>query len=482
MNMNDQAGPSTAPTYRDTGLKRKRTFQVGHAEHQRYGNHPFIAKSMKGECAPFNNCAQWIHDPFNMKMYMLGGTRPTDEANIPTSDFFRYDTETMKWEDLTHSVTYHNPFDPYSCAALKREKVPLPAVGDPGCTLWRLQNTSFIFVFGGYDCNEDQVSSNTIIINLERLEWWRQPIKGKGSPKARLCPAVVAIESRVYIFGGYGAYEGDPDACYSYSIAEWRPSEGPEVCSKWRWEVQDVPYHGQMPCQAVVGQAISVFGGKKIFLTPGRLNASDERSLDFTTHNLFLFRPADRAFQRVELMGDFPKSIGYYYAFDFRKNQQSTTTASRNLPHNLSSPPPKKRGRPRKHPLPTPLAPAQSSGGSPAPSNLVTSSVLVCAWVPDTTSPLYGTDDPDYTPELYHLNLDPSCEEIKHVNIAGRIGSREDYSFEGFAFVGDRMHLLGTKREQSDADEEDDEDEDGPDPTWDVYLDISFAEVGVTPR
>lgn len=135
-------------------------------------------------------------------------------------------------------------------------------------------------MFGGYDNAEECATSQVIIINLEQLQWWYQPFEGNRNSSPRISPAIVAIENRVYIFGGYRAYEGDPQTCYSYSIAEWRPAVDRNAHSSWDWEVRDVPYHGLIPGDSVIGQAISVLGGKKIFLTPGRLNSSDTRVSD----------------------------------------------------------------------------------------------------------------------------------------------------------------------------------------------------------
>ena len=64
---------------------------------------PGTVKANIGECPPYNDHAAWIEDTFNNTVYVFGGTRPGDDDCIPTSDFNKCDTRTMKWENLTVS-------------------------------------------------------------------------------------------------------------------------------------------------------------------------------------------------------------------------------------------------------------------------------------------------------------------------------------------------------------------------------------------
>jgi len=142
-------------------------------------------------------------------------------------------------------------------------------------------------------------------------------------------------------------------------------------------------------------------------------------------------------------------------------------------------PTPKKPGRPRKYALPPiPVLP-QPSQNPAMPFNYNAASVLVCAWIPHPTRPVTTREDPDHIPQLYHLNLDPSCEEIKCLNISTKIIDDDNYSFEGFSFVGESMHLLGTKNDTSDTESES---ETEADPTWNVYIDIPFGSLGISPQ
>ena len=63
-------------------------------------------KANIGECPPYNDHSAWIEDSFNNTIYVFGGTRPGDDDCLPTSDFLRCDTRTMKWEDLTLSFFF----------------------------------------------------------------------------------------------------------------------------------------------------------------------------------------------------------------------------------------------------------------------------------------------------------------------------------------------------------------------------------------
>lgn len=70
------------------------------------GEPQLTVKSFKGNCAPYNDHANTVQDPFNAKVYVIGGIRPSDDENWePTSDFFCYDTRTMEWENLTACIS-----------------------------------------------------------------------------------------------------------------------------------------------------------------------------------------------------------------------------------------------------------------------------------------------------------------------------------------------------------------------------------------
>lgn len=60
-------------------------------------------KCIGGECAPFNDKSAYVDDPINHRTFLIGGIRPNDEKNNPSSDFYCCDTVSMQWKNLTVS-------------------------------------------------------------------------------------------------------------------------------------------------------------------------------------------------------------------------------------------------------------------------------------------------------------------------------------------------------------------------------------------
>lgn len=127
-----------------------------------------------------------------------------------------------------------------------------------------------MFIFGGYDAALEKPHSDAIMVDLEKHAWWFFPIK---STSARIGPSVVAIENKVYIFGGYRQFGDNPKPYDSFSIAEYLPDR-----RIWQWAAQDEPYSAPVPVGHVFGRACSVYNGTKILLTPGRLTDDNVRS------------------------------------------------------------------------------------------------------------------------------------------------------------------------------------------------------------
>jgi len=63
----------------------------------------WLVKANIGECPPYTDHAGWVEDAANNIVYMFGGTYPGDDDNIPIPCFYRCDTRTMKWQNLTVS-------------------------------------------------------------------------------------------------------------------------------------------------------------------------------------------------------------------------------------------------------------------------------------------------------------------------------------------------------------------------------------------
>ena len=87
--------------------------------------------------------------------------------------------------------------------------------------------------------------------------------------EARIEPVVAAVDTKLYIFGGYKQLDDDdPQPCNSYSVAEFLDNR------RWHWTVQDQPYSNAVPKGHLFGKAIPVYNGAKILLTPGRVSGN----------------------------------------------------------------------------------------------------------------------------------------------------------------------------------------------------------------
>lgn len=109
----------------------------------------------------------------------------------------------------------------------------------------------------------ERVSSKIIVVNLDRLEWWYLRLEGEDV-EARINPVVVAVDTKLYIFGGYKQFE-NCQPFHSYSVAEFLQDQ------QWHWSVRDQPYSNIVPQGHSFGKAIPVYNGAKILLTPGRI-------------------------------------------------------------------------------------------------------------------------------------------------------------------------------------------------------------------
>lgn len=66
---------------------------------------PSQTKSVTGDCPPIADKAIWISDSAENKGYMVARL---SKDNIPTADFYCLDFSTMKWTNLTVSVSCHS--------------------------------------------------------------------------------------------------------------------------------------------------------------------------------------------------------------------------------------------------------------------------------------------------------------------------------------------------------------------------------------
>lgn len=115
-------------------------------------------------------------------------------------------------------------------------------------------------------------------MDVDHQEWWYVHVEG-GDVAGRINPVVVAVEQRIYIFGGCEKYcEANPQPFRSYSIVSYQ-----SALRQWIWEVRDIPYSSLVPPHQFFGAGIPVYNGKKIMLTPGKPVCRDEVRVLFCT-------------------------------------------------------------------------------------------------------------------------------------------------------------------------------------------------------
>ena len=81
----------------------------------------------------------------------------------------------------------------------------LPRLSQPGLALVRIHDTTFIFIFGVFNIEEHKSVSTLIAVDVDHQEWWYVPVDG-GAVSGRIKPVVVAVDQRIYIFGGDRKY------------------------------------------------------------------------------------------------------------------------------------------------------------------------------------------------------------------------------------------------------------------------------------
>lgn len=162
-----------------------------------------------------------------------------------------------------------------SSSLYSNEKVqPLPRLDKPGFTLFRHQERSSIILFGGYDLDEEEATSRIIVVDPQNQLWWEASTEG-GPVFPRINPAIIAMKNRLYVFGGYENYRGDPQNISKYSIALFTPKGG-----IWTWEYCDEEYGNDSRdgrrVNSNFASATSICGGSKILLTPGKSRPTDD--------------------------------------------------------------------------------------------------------------------------------------------------------------------------------------------------------------
>ncbi|KAJ7111475.1 hypothetical protein C8R44DRAFT_711873 [Mycena epipterygia] len=353
------------------------------------------------------------------KIYQYGGVRLCDENHTPTCDFYCLDLKTVVWKNLT--VTYFaDPFlkDPPNFAVRQ-----LPALSEPAITLASVNDSPFLFIFGGH--NGDNPTSDLIAIDVDLHIWWFVDVQGT-SILPRMCASMVTINNQIFIFRGRTDFDDTSPAIRTYLIANYHPE------TRWTWKVSDGPMPPDLPPLGFSIQAAPIYGGQKILLAQGRLKNDDpielsrETTISFHTHN--------HTFQDARgTMGAFPRGVAWYQMY-------SVVPGAR---------------------------PRNPEAESPRHS------VVIFAWVKHKGA---------LVPEGWQYLL-PPAERIRCLNLRDKVEDLE-LDLQAFATVGNRLVLLGRVPTQKAApvvedgqmmvDEEDlDELDESPDSRWDVTVELS---------
>ncbi|KAF9477643.1 hypothetical protein BDN70DRAFT_934033 [Pholiota conissans] len=259
-------------------------------------------KDASGTFPPYNNHFVLLQDHFNKKLYSIGGSRCDDKGNNPTSDFCVCDISAgMIWTDLTA---------PFSRVERNRSKKGLPPISFPGVALFRMDENSYIVMFGGCDADEKRPRSEMVIIDLDNLEWWQMQIEGSVAP--RIDPAMVTIDNSIYVFSGYRQSGGSSQALQSYSVAECDLESG-----IWRWTTRDCPYSALVPVGQAFQEAFSIYNGTKILLTSGRTTANSKEAISFKPKNTFFFHAKNKKFEvaTADISGSLPQKVRWYHIY-----------------------------------------------------------------------------------------------------------------------------------------------------------------------
>ncbi|KAF7366915.1 hypothetical protein MSAN_00950200 [Mycena sanguinolenta] len=366
---------------------------------------------LKGDTPVFNDWNSTAVDHQQEKIYIYGGVRPGDEDNLPTNDFYCLDLKTSQWCNLTTSLKFRPRdyvFDPFCKDENKLERRELPALTEAACTIISVCGGTYFLLFGGHDT--DNPTSDLIAVDLKLLIWWVVEIQGTPL-RARMSASMVAVDNRLFIFGGRDDFAGDAPVICTYSIAEYNPR------TRWTWRVSDAPLPPDLPPLGYLIQSVPVFNGKKILLTQGR--TSDE-PINISRESTIFFHTDNHTFQDARTtVGNFPKGIYWY---------KLAALAASAVP--LESPFKRPKGPPRKYPLP--YVPADGAAVPTFPD-----SVVMVAWV------RHRLNSEDLVPEAWQYLLPPS-ERIRCLELRGEFW-RLNLDLEDMVAVGNRMILLGSR-------------------------------------
>ncbi|TDL16872.1 hypothetical protein BD410DRAFT_901758 [Rickenella mellea] len=256
----------------------------------------YAIQRIDGLAPPFNDGAVYAHDMKRDILYVFGGRRwPISDHGFfrnPTSDFYKLNLRTRKWESLTHKMTFEAavklPFIPGQKRVEGTPKPIHPLTHAMGCIY---HNPSpHLLLFGGKRkipiANTDlPLSKLFICINLDTLIWRSIILGGERGVEQRFGAQMVVAGVHLCVFGGR-TIDRETKAevgCSSFCVANLK---------KGSWVVQRRP----LPIDGLV-LAASVADHTKVILIGrvedpaartilNKLLIFDTKSLSFSTYTI----------------------------------------------------------------------------------------------------------------------------------------------------------------------------------------------------
>ncbi|KAJ7140061.1 hypothetical protein C8R43DRAFT_1018808 [Mycena crocata] len=276
-------------------------------------------------------------------------------------------------------------------------------------------------LFGGSD-DARNVKSDMIAVDLDLLTWW--VVNVQGNPihpiRPRLSASMVAINDRLFIFGGRDEFEDDydpprpPPLIPTYSIAHYTAQTG------WRWQFSDLPAPLNLGYSI---QATPVYNGQKILLMQGRVQ--NPKRINLSAQSTIFFHTQNHTFQDASTtVGKFPDKLAWY-----------------DLGSLVAGPPP-------------PALPPAAGINDPDPfvplPNFPPSAVIV-GWIKRLHD---DSEENVLVPEVWQYLL-PPVERIRCLDLVNDFYYLErdfeyaaDFDFHSFILIGNRLLLLGSKEER----------------------------------
>ncbi|KAJ7337519.1 hypothetical protein DFH08DRAFT_705312 [Mycena albidolilacea] len=399
---------------------------------------------LTGDAPFFNDWETSAVDQRQEKIYMYGGIRPYDDKNMPSSDFHCLDLKTNQWLDLTDSLKFRPRNYVYNPFAKKAEHDilqcrQLPSLTETASALVSVGGGTYFLLFGGH--NTKNTTSDLIAVDLDLLVWW--VVKVQGTPLLpRMSASMVAVDNRLFVFGGRETFIDETPGIPTYSVAEYNPH------TQWTWTISDAPLPPDLRLLGYGIQSTPVFKGQKILLTQG---STDEKPIDMSRASTIFFHTENHTFQDARTtMGHFPQAMSWYRLASL-------------VPPSKHAAPKRPRGRPRNNPDPLPQIPAAVHA---LWAHDFPDSVVIVAWVQHTV----GSED--LVPEAWQYILPPG-ERIRCLNLREKLWDL-NLDLQTFVAVGSRLLLLGSREGRGPPDAEDTERVgDKPLPRWDVVVEIS---------